>query len=259
MPNADALPLPTNDMRARSVELLRAADLPISRASAAAEWSPDCKLPPSVWELFSSLDDAGGEALALGFAQMRAGADEASKPWLWIQDAQSIRRGGRPFLQGLPAWQRHEFIHVEARHPADALWAMEEGVRCGALSFVIGEIAGDPKVLDFTATRRLVLTSERHGVPLYLLRRGGAADLSAARLRWQVHSAPSAPHRWNALAPGAVRMAAELFRGRGFKPDHFVLEHAAHADEPHAAAGHRLTLVSEPRHRPLEQERRQTG
>ena len=43
-----------------------------------------------------------------------------------------------------PACRSHNLIHVEARDARDALWAMEEGVRCAALSAVIGEIWGDP-------------------------------------------------------------------------------------------------------------------
>ena len=41
-----------------------------------------------------------------------------------------------------PAFPSQNLIHVEARDARDALWAMEEGVRCSALSCVIGEIWG---------------------------------------------------------------------------------------------------------------------
>ena len=60
------------------------------------------------------------------------------------------------------AWRSRDLIHVEARDARDALWAMEEGLRCaGAVGAVIGELWGDPAALDFTATRRLAVAAER--------------------------------------------------------------------------------------------------
>ena len=73
-----------------------------------------------------------------------------------------------------------------AATPEDALFALEEGLRCRELACVIGEIAGNPKALDFTASRRLSLAAERHGVPLVLVRLDAARDLCSARMRWQV-------------------------------------------------------------------------
>ena len=83
-----------------------------------------------------------------------------------------------------------QIIHVTAGDARSALWAMEEGLRCGALGAVIGELWGDPASLDFTATRRLAVAAERSGVPAWLVRLGGAANLSGARMRWRVASAP---------------------------------------------------------------------
>ena len=55
---------------------------------------------------------------------------------LWVQDRMAILESGRIYPPGLNA---QNLIHVEARDARDALWAMEEGVRCAALSAVIGE------------------------------------------------------------------------------------------------------------------------
>ena len=105
----------------------------------------------------------------------------------------------------------------------DALFAIEEGLRCRELAFVIGEIVGNPKALDFTASRRLTLASEKHGVPLFLVRLDAVRDLSSARMRWEVSSAPSPAPRWNGQAPGAPRWRAELFRARMHAPGEWVL------------------------------------
>lgn len=250
MPDAD-LPIPPpkadNDALPASLGMLCAAQLPASIASDIEDWSPECALPPSLWEIFGSHDDAGGDGLALAFAGARLGAGEPPQ-WLWVQDSESIRRSGRPCLHGLPEALRPGLLHVETRHGADALWAMEEGVRCGALSFVIGEISGDPKALDFTATRRLVLAAERSGVPLTLIRRDGHPNLSAARLRWRAGPAPSSAHQWDRRAPGQPHVAAELFRGRGFKPGRFLLAHGVGSHDP----GDRLALAAQLRDRPVE-------
>ena len=82
---------------------------------------------------------------------------------------------------------------------------------------MIGELWGDPAALDFTATRRLAVAAERSGVPCWLVRLGGTANLSGARMRWRIASAPSLPNPFDPRAPGAPAWDAELFRARGMR------------------------------------------
>jgi protein ImuA len=114
-------------------------------------------------------------------------------------------------------------IHVVCEKPEDALFALEESLRCREVVAVIGEIAGNPKALDFTASRRLTLTAERHGIPLWLVRLDARRDLSSARMRWDVRAAPSPRPRWNAAAPGNPAWQAELFRARQHPPGEWVV------------------------------------
>ena len=176
-------------------------------------------------ELFAASRDATGAALALAFAldQAQPGAITDQRPWLWVQDPAALRLSGRPYRPGLPQALRHRLLHVAAASPEDALFALEEGLRCRDLAFVIGELAGNPKALSFTASRRLSLVAEQHGVPLWLVRLDAAHDLSSARMRWEVHAAPSLPPRWNAAAPGAPAWHAELFRARAHPPGEWIL------------------------------------
>ena len=182
-------------------------------------------------EIFASAREASGAgaALALALADWRhaiQGEDaEANDPRavLWVQTREAARLTGRPYRPGLPAELRHRLIHVLAAKAEDALFALEEAVRCREIAFVIGEVTGNPRAFDFTASRRLTLAAERHGVPLYLVRLDAERDLSSARMRWQVAAAPSAPPEWNAAAPGAPAWRAELFRARGHAPGEWVL------------------------------------
>jgi protein ImuA len=145
-----------------------------------------------------------------------------AKPLLWVQERMAIREGGRVHAAGLGAAGQH-LIHVEARDAKSALWAMEEGLRCPDLGGVIGELWGDPQALDFTATRRLAVAAERHGVACWLIRLQGAANLSGARERWRLASAPSLAHPFDPRAPGAPRWAADLFRSRRRLPGQWVV------------------------------------
>jgi protein ImuA len=188
-------------------------------------------------ELFATHPRDGGWA-GLLLAQLEPG-----KPMLWVQDRMAILESGRIYPPGLPS---RELIHVEARDARDALWAMEEGVRCAALSAVIGEIWGDPKVLDFTATRRLAVASERTGVGCWLVRLGGTANLSGARLRWRIGSAPSLVNPLDLRAPGSPAWDADLFRARGMPPGRWSITHEAGL----------FHLAAEPGDRALGEERR---
>jgi protein ImuA len=189
---------------------------------------------PTLSELFAAHPRDGGWA---GFLLAQLATD---KPLLWIQDRMAILESGRVHPPGLPS---QNLIHIEARDARDVLWAMEEGIRCAALSAVIGELWGDPRALDFTATRRLTVASERSGVPCWLVRLGGHANLSGARMRWRIASAPSLINPLDARAPGLPAWDAELFRARGLPPGRwsFTLEAGAF----HLAAGLRDRALGE--------------
>ena len=180
---------------------------------------------PTLSEVFAGSARDGGWT---GFLLERI---DPQRPLLWIQERMAIVEGGRVHPPGLGR-AAAGLIHVEARDAGAVLWAMEEGLRCSGLGAVIGELWGDPNALDFTATRRLAVAAERHGVTAWLVRLGGSANLSGARWRWRVASAPSAVNDLNPRAPGAPRWAAELFRARGHPPGRWVV-----GDEgPHASA-----------------------
>lgn len=173
-------------------------------------------------ELFASAQDCAGSALALALESQRATPGD-ERPWLWVQDRASLRQTGRPYRPGLPPVLRHRLIHVVTATPEDALFALEEGLRCRDLAFVVGEMAGNPRALSLTAQRRLSLAAEKHGVPLWLVRVGAERDLSSARQRWAVRPAASLPPRWNAQAPGTAAWHAELFRARNHPPGEWIL------------------------------------
>ena len=181
---------------------------------------------PTLSEIFSTHPRDGGWA---GFLLAQVGGD---KPLLWIQDRMAILESGRVHPPGLPG---ENLIHVEARDARDALWAMEEGVRCACLSAVIGEVWGDPRALDFTATRRLAVAAERSGTPCWLVRLNGTANLSGARMRWRLGSVPSLANELDPRAPGLPVWDAELFRARGHPPGRWSIAHEA--DRFHLVAG----------------------
>jgi protein ImuA len=185
---------------------------------------------PTLSELFAAHPRDGGWA---GFLVAQLGGD---KPLLWVQERMAILESGRVHPPGLPT---QDLIHVETRDARDALWAMEEGLRCAALSAVIGEVWGDPAALDFTATRRLAVASERSGVAAFLIRLGGHANLSGARMRWRIASAPSLLNDLDPRAPGVPAWDAELFRARGMPPGRWSIAHEAGAFHLVAAAGGR--------------------
>ena len=185
---------------------------------------------PTLSELFAAHPRDGGWA---GFLLAQIDAD---KPLLWVQDRMAILESGRIHPPGLPT---PNLIHVEARDARDALWAMEEGVRCAALSAVIGELWGDPRALDFTATRRLAVAAERSGVPCWLVRLGGTANLSGARMRWRIGARRRSPIR-------SIRARRDRRRGMptcsaraGLPPGRWSLAHEAGAFHLVAAPGDR--------------------
>lgn len=128
--------------------------------------------------------------------------------------------------EGLLAWPQGlarfglapaRLVIVLAERWPEALWAMEEALRCpavsGALLAVDQGLASDGDQLDLTATRRLQLAAETGGGLGLLLRPdAGNAPHTAATTRWRV----------GALGAGRgmedPRWQLELLRARGGRP-----------------------------------------
>jgi protein ImuA len=198
-------------------------------------WSLPRPERPTLSELFATHPrDAG----TIGFLLAQL---EREKPLLWVQQRMAILEAGRIYPPGLAF---PDIIHVEARDAKSALWAMEEGLRCSALGAVIGELWGDPRALDFTVTRRLAVAAERNGVAAWLVRFGATPNLSGARMRWRIASAPSLNNPFDPRAPGAAAWDAELFRARGFAPGRWAVAHDGEADRFHLVAAPRDRAVA---------------
>lgn len=217
---------------------IRAAEEQARPEASGERWRLPAPEAPTLSEVFAA-SPRDGAATGFLLAQLPRG-----KPLLWVQERMAMLEAGRIYPPGLGLG---ELIHVAARDARTALWAMEEGLRCSALGAVIGEIWGDPKALDFTATRRLAVAAERYGVAAFLIRLGGHANLSGARMRWRVGSAPSLPHPLDPKAPGTAAWDAELFRARGFAPGRWVVRHDGAADRLDlvAATGDRTLVEGE--------------
>lgn len=228
----------------RAAEESRVAEWSKRLSPAREHWRLPAPARPTLSELFAETPRDGGWTGFL-LAQLPPG-----RPVLWVQERMAILESGRVHPAGLGAIGR-DLIHVEARDARAALWAMEEGLRCSGLRAVVGELWGDPKVLDFTATRRLAVAAERHGVAAFLIRLGGHANLSGARMRWRIGSAPSLAHSYDPKAPGAPVWDSELFRARGFAPGRWTVSHDGTAD--------RFAVVADAGDRALEEDDRRFG
>lgn len=133
---------------------------------------------------------AAGFALALA-ARLRL----APKPIVWISEDFAASEWGAPYGPGLlrhgidPQW----LLLIHAASAKEALWAMEEALKCGASSAVIGEIF-TAKFYDLAASRRLILAAQKQATPALLFFTGfaGADALSSgADTRFEIRARPS--------------------------------------------------------------------
>jgi len=141
-------------------------------------------------------------AAASGFAMtvMARAAGEIRGEMLWITTGLTLGEGGGPYGPGLDLFgiASARLLVLRVRRAVDALWAMEEGLRCRALASVIAEL-GDDRAADLTATRRLMLAAREGGCPGLLLRQRVDSGPVAAVTRWRVAAAPSRPDRFGGL------------------------------------------------------------
>ena len=160
---------------------------------------------------------AAGFALAL---TLRFAAD-SRKTLVWITEDFAAAESGALYGPGLAAFglDPERLILVNAPRGQEALWAMEETLKCRALAVAVCEL-WDLRAHDLTASRRLALAARASGTPgLLLLAR--PPDASASATRFQAAAAPSPLWLANANLkplPGPPAFEIQLLRARGAAP-----------------------------------------
>lgn len=160
-----------------------------------------------------------GFALALSIKACRA-----RKHALWILTDFAAMESGGPYGPGLDLFGLSSARLLVLRVPraADALWAMEEALRCRALGSVVAELADDTPANDLTASRRLMLAAREGNCPGFFLRYRATDAPSAAATRWQVAAAPSRPDFYGGL--GRIRFELSLRKNRRGPCDRWIIE-----------------------------------
>ena len=133
-----------------------------------------------------------------------------------------LNERGRPYARGLAALgaQADRLLLIAVDREAQALWALEETLKSGAVAGAIGTLEQTP----FVAGRRLDFAAREGRAMGVLLRARATDDLSAARVRWRISAAPSGADVFDDKAPGPMRMTAEVVRRRDGPPAVFEWE-----------------------------------
>lgn len=102
---------------------------------------------------------------------------------LWVSDSRTL------FPPALKSFgiQPDRFIFIDLQKERHVIWAMEEALKCGALTAVVGET----KSLSFTASRRLQLAVEQSQVTGFILRNLRQVNTTACVSRWKITPLPS--------------------------------------------------------------------
>jgi len=103
---------------------------------------------------------------------------------LWVVNGRKVFPSGLNHFGLAP----DRVVFINATRPKEALWIMEEALKCEALTAVIGEV----KELSFTDSRRLQLAVEHSGVTGFIHRYCPRTENAVAcTTRWKIMSLPS--------------------------------------------------------------------
>lgn len=155
-------------------------------------------------------------------------AARAGRQTLWIQTDFAAQEAGNIYGLGCDAFglPSRQLLVLKVARPVDALWAMEEALKCRALSSVVAELPDDGAIADLNGTRRLTLAARAGGGFGFLLRHHGSEFASAAETRWHVAAAPGHPNPFGGLSRAAF--ALSLVKNRHGPPGHWTVAWNAH-------------------------------
>lgn len=136
---------------------------------------------------------------------------------LWICAKQHIFPPALRFFGVRP----EQFIFLHPKNAIEISWAVEEALKCKALTAVVGEVEG----MSFTESRRFQLAIERSGVGCFVLRRKPKNPATAAVTHWQIRPGHS---RTEEGLPGVGHPCwqVNLLKVRNGKPGSWDIEWA---------------------------------
>jgi protein ImuA len=167
-------------------------------------------------EIFADEQQQGSVALGFALGLVRSLIGGERRAIVYLQLADETQELGLPYAIGLKQFGIDPDMLIIGRvgNVTELLWAMEEAISCRAVAGAIADIAGHPKALDFTVSRRLSLRTSAAGTSAFLLRYGREREASACKLRWRVSPAPSGEQAFDSLAPGLLRFRVEIEKKR---------------------------------------------
>jgi protein ImuA len=166
-------------------------------------------------EVFTDEGRNGGAALGFALGSARQWASPERSAVLFLQMSREAQNAGLPYGMGLSRFgiEPQSLVIGRTETLTELLWAMEEAICCHAVAAVVADIAGHPKALDFSASRRLSLRAASAGTSVLILRYGREREASAAKLRWHVMPETSRQRPFDARAPDGPRWRVVLEKG----------------------------------------------
>ncbi len=147
-------------------------------------------------EAYGDFPAASGFALSL--AARRLADPQERRPVLWCRLESEMRDYGKLYGHGAESLglPRDRLLVVTLKKPMTLYWTMEEALKSGAVSMVIGDAA--PRQADLTTTRRLSLAAQAGKSAGLLVFTGQHDGATASITRWRIHSGRSPPALFDA-------------------------------------------------------------
>ncbi len=137
---------------------------------------------------------------------------------LWVSNSRKVN----PSALNMFGIATERIIFIDLTKPKDALWAIEEGLKCEALSAVVGEI----KDLGFNESRRLQLAVENSRVTGFIHRHQPRSEnIVACMTRWKIKAIASKTEE-GMPGMGYPRWNVQLMKVRNGKPGCWQIEWA---------------------------------